>query len=95
VKDCVQEEGSIPLRSPSTVGGWVAEKCVRVSVDSRYRNTNMGYVEEGCCCFEVVVDDERFAITTSLDAKKRLRQKMRCNTVTRFERFFFSSAVAE
>jgi len=55
----------------------------------------MGYVEEGCCCFEVVVDDERFAIATSLDAKKRLRQKMRCNTVTRFERFFFSSAVAE
>jgi hypothetical protein len=32
------------------------ENCARVSVDSLYRNTNMWYVEEGCGCFEVVVD---------------------------------------
>ena len=32
------------------------ENCVRGSVDSLYRNTNMWYVEGGCGCFEVVVD---------------------------------------
>ena len=39
--------------------------CVRVSVDLRYRNTNMSYVEEGCGCLVVVVDSGRSATTTS------------------------------
>jgi len=40
---------------------------VHVSVDLRYRNTNMWYVEEGCGCFEVVVASGRSATTTSRD----------------------------
>ena len=40
---------------------------MRVSVDLRYRNTNMWYVEEGCGCLVVVVDSGRSATTTSWD----------------------------
>ena len=44
---------------------FAAESCARVSVDSRYRNTNMWYFDGVVGCFGVVVDVEGFATTTS------------------------------